>query len=53
MGEDAFLVAGPSAIFKGKETTHLDLTIFTMCKISRQTRVKLLICNDCIIILIK
>ena len=51
MGEDAFLVAKVQFQVVGK--THRNMAILTTCKISEQTRIKLLICNVCIITLMK
>ena len=43
----------PMCISSGGDKTHHNITILNECKISTQTRIKLLICNVCIITLIK
>ena len=47
VGDDAFLVAKVQ-FFRIGAKTHHNITIFTMCKIPMQMRIKLLIWNVCI-----
>ena len=47
------ILSGQSAIFQGEGKTHRNITILTMWKISTRTRITLLICNVCIITLMK
>ena len=47
------IFSGQSGIFHEVGKTHRNMTILTMCKISTQTRIKLMICNVCIITLMK